>query len=307
MTPEPIILRSPLPPGDIMTMTAAVKSLHDNFPEKYIVDVRTQHPDIWENNPLIQKLDKGKIIDLNYPIVNTAGNVSVMFIQAYMENLSEQLGIQLKLTTNRPDIYFTEEEIEQPPFPDIPKQYILFNAGVKRDYTAKQWPLEYFKIIIDHFKDIIPFVQVGRTKDIHFPIDGAINMIGKTSLRQLLRLCLHSVGGLCSVTFLQHAMAAAQKPCIVLLGGRENIPWVSSYPYQTTLHRIGSSLPCCHTSACWKSRIVPLYDGKTLPNSIVPLDKSLCELPVTDTMMPVAKCMYDIKPEEVISHIKSYL
>jgi len=304
---EKLILRSPLPPGDIMTMTAAVKSLHDMYPGKYETGVVTQHPDIWANNPHVKKVEQGRIIDLAYPCINTAGHTATMFLQGYMYNLEKALDIKLRLTTNRPDIYFTKEELERPPFPQLPRRYIVFNAGIKRDYTAKQWPLEHFQAVVKHFKDRIPFVQVGQSKDIHFPIEGAINMIDKTDLRQLLRLCLHSVGGLCSITFLQHAMAGVEKPCVVLLGGRENIPWVTAYPYQTTLHRIGSSLPCCKKRACWKSRVVPLYDGKRLPQANMPLDKSLCELPVTGTVMPVAKCMHDIKPIEVIQTIESYL
>ena len=290
-----------------MTMTAAVKSLHDNHPNKYDVDVRTLYPDIWANNPLIKNLKKGRVIELHYPTINKAAQISTMFLEGYINDLESQLGVPLKLTTNHPDIYFTKEELEIPPFPHLPDRYIVLNAGIKRDYTAKQWPLEHFQAVVDHFRNRIQFVQVGLSKDIHFPIDGTINMIDNTSIRQLLRLCLHSIGGLCSVTFIQHAMAAAKKPCVVLLGGRENIPWVAAYPYQTTLHRIGSSLPCCKEKACWKARVVPLHDGKKLPQASAPLDSSLCELPVTDTMMPVAKCMYDIKPEEVIGVIESYL
>lgn len=290
-----------------MTMTAAVKSLQDSYPNRYKIGVQTLYPEIWENNPLIKNPKEGRVIELHYPMINKAAQVSTMFLEGYINDLEDQLGVSLKLTTNRPDIYFTKEEIEVPPFPHLPDRYVVLNAGVKRDYTAKQWPLEHFQAVVNYFRNRIQFVQVGLSKDIHFPIEGTINMIDNTNIRQLLRLCLHSVGGLCSVTFVQHAMAAANKPCVVLLGGRENIPWVTAYPYQTTLHRIGSSLPCCKTRACWKSRIVPLHDGRKISRTPKPLDSSLCELPVTNTMMPVAKCMYDITPEEVIKVIESYL
>ena len=42
-----------------MTMTVAVHALHELHPGKYATDVRTNHPDIWESNPLITPIDDG--------------------------------------------------------------------------------------------------------------------------------------------------------------------------------------------------------------------------------------------------------
>lgn len=307
MTPEPIIIKSTLPPGDIMTMTTAIKSLHDLYPGRYLTAIETLYPEIWKNNPFLSDVKEGKVIELGYPEIQKAGDVSINFLQGFILDLEKKLNIHLRLTTNKPDLYFTDNEKENPPFLNLPKQYIVFNAGVKKDYTAKQWPIEYYQEVVNYFKNKISFVQIGRAKDLHYPINGAINLIEKTTIRELICLCLHAVGGLCPVTFLQHIMASAEKPCTVLVGGRENISWVASYPYQTLLHRIGSSLPCCKKQACWLSRIMPLYDDKLLPGSNISMDKSLCKLPVTHTIMPVAKCMYDIKPIDVIKIIETYI
>jgi len=100
-------------------------------------------------------VEKGRVIDLGYPCINTAGETSTMFLQGYLYNLEKQLDIRLRLTTNRPDVYFTKEELSQPPFPELPARYIVMNAGVKRDYTAKQWPLEYFEEVVAHFRNRI--------------------------------------------------------------------------------------------------------------------------------------------------------
>ena len=43
-----LILRANLCPGDILTMTAAVESLHLTYPDEYETDVRTSAREIWE-------------------------------------------------------------------------------------------------------------------------------------------------------------------------------------------------------------------------------------------------------------------
>ena len=50
---QKLILRSNLCPGDILTMTAAVESLHLTYPDQYATDVRTPAREIWTHNPRI--------------------------------------------------------------------------------------------------------------------------------------------------------------------------------------------------------------------------------------------------------------
>ena len=52
-----LILRANLCPGDILTMTAAVESLHLTYPGEYQTDVRTPSREIWQHNPRIIKVE----------------------------------------------------------------------------------------------------------------------------------------------------------------------------------------------------------------------------------------------------------
>ena len=111
-------------------------------------------------------------------------------------------------------------------------------------------------------------------------------------MRETILLAARAAGGLGPVTFLQHLMAAWQKPYVCLVGGREPATWVQ-YPYQHTLHQVGR-YDCCREKSCWRARVVPLGDGDAK-------DKSLCEHPVTEGLeRPAAKCMADILPSEVV-------
>jgi ADP-heptose:LPS heptosyltransferase len=203
---------------------------------------------------------------------------------------------------NKPCIYLSEEEkqwIDQihEHFTGKKVKFWLINAGIKSDFTLKQWPVEYYNEVVYFFRGKIQFVQIGSEQHCHPALKYVINLVGKTNIRELIRLAYHCQGGVGPITFLQHICSAFEKPYIALLGGREPVHW-TQYPLQTTLHTIGK-LPCCRTRACWKSRVIALKDGKEQ-------DQSLCELPVLGMQRPVGKCMAVIRPIEVIRAIEMH-
>ena len=305
---QKISISCTLPPGDCMVLSAAIVSLHQSYPGKYLTRVATPDADVWLNNPYIQEFDRDDdtiFWEIGYPLIQTAGNASVTFLQGFIKYMEDKLGVLIKTTTNRPHIYFTEKEKE--PFrDDLPEEYIVFVSGIKNDFTTKQWPTEYYEEVVKHFKGRIEFVQAGlAAHNPNGPIDGAFNLIGQTTTRDFLRLCSNATGGLGPITFLQHAMAAFKKPCCVLVGGREDLPWCASYPLQYTFHTFGM-LPCCETRACWKSRVVPLKDGMCTHRGLK-LDDLACKFPIYNMNEPVAKCMEMIKPKSIIDTIEMWV
>ncbi len=302
--PRKLILKSELSPGDIMTMTAAIESLHATYPGQYTTDVRTPASEIWENNPHITKMDDdAETLVVGYTSIGRSGQCNIPFLSGYTEDLGAKLGVPLQLTTNRPHLYLSDEEKSwsnqvQEVYSELQGRQMpfwLLDAGVKSDYTAKQWPLEYFQEVVDQTEGDIMWVQVGSLEHDHVSIAGALNLIGRTDHRQLIRLAYHAEGGLGPVTYLQHLIAAWGKPYLCLLGGREASTWVQ-YPIQHTFSCIGQ-LDCCRDNGCWKSRIVKRGDGDEK-------DDSLCHRPVLGLTRPVGKCMASIKPEEVLQVLR---
>jgi ADP-heptose:LPS heptosyltransferase len=303
-----LILRANLCPGDILTMTAAVESLHLTYPGEYQTDVRTPSPEIWQHNPRIIKVEdddpQAEKIDLHYPSINRSNQEHIPFLGGYTDDLARKIDRPLTLKVNRPCLYLSDDEktwIDQVRhhFTDGRKvPFWLVNAGIKSDYTAKAWPVEYYQEVVSRTLGRIQWVQVGAKEHDHPTLDGAISLVGKTDHRQLIRLVWHARGGLGPVTYLQHLCAAWEKPYICLLGGREPVTW-TQYPLQHTLHTIGM-FSCCQTSACWKSRIVPAGDSSSK-------DQSLCQWPVIGLARPVARCMAAIRPDEVIALLERIL
>ncbi len=206
--------------------------------------------------------------------------------------------MRVPLLTNRPHVWLSKQErgwmgqVHELTGRNVP--YWIVNAGVKNDFTAKQWP--HYQELVDILQGRILFVQVGEAGHLHQPLRGALNLIGKTDQRQLVRLTHHASGVVCTTTFLMHLAAALQKPAIIVAGGREPKTW-NQYPKSTFISTIGA-LDCCRDKACWRSRTVKLNDGAEQ-------DNSLCDLP-TLTEPPSPKCMAMIAPEMVAEFLRFY-
>jgi len=249
-------------------------------------------------------------IDMHYPSINRCNQESIPFLAGYTEYLGEQLRRQLRLKTNRPHLYLTDQESARPLSQLWPgatdlavaagsRPIWLVVAGLKNDYTCKGWPLEYYQEVIDRTSNRICWVQIGLREHNHPELRGVVSLLDSgPPMRETILLAHRAVGGLGPVTFLQHLMAAWQRPYICIVGGREPATWVQ-YPYQHTLHTVGQ-LDCCRPHSCWRARVVPLGDGDAK-------DKSLCQYPVTEGLArPAAKCMAMIRPEEVLQILERY-
>lgn len=304
-----LLLKCRLAPGDVMTMTAAVRSLHAAYPGKYRVDVDTTCMPIWENNPDIETFGTEErqnafSVDMHYPMINESNQRLQPFLAGYTEFLGSVLGLHIPLMCSTPQLHLSEQErgwisqVGEMTGRANPRYWVI-NAGSKSDFTAKQWPVEYFQEVVNATRHRWEWVQIGECSGGHNhpDLEGVINLRGKTTPRQLFRLVYHSLGALGPVTFLQHVAAALKKPYICLLGGREPVPWVQ-YPLQQTLHTVGQ-LDCCKDGACWKTRVVPLKDAKDNGGNS-------CLDPCISWKMPVARCMTMIRPEDVIQTMQRY-
>ncbi len=279
--PRKLILANRLSPGDIVMLTAAVRDLHRSHPGKFTTDVRTSCAALWENNPHLTPLRDGDAeaarfgcperIECQYPLIHQSNSGPWHFIHGFTQHLAAQLGVEIRPGDFKGDIHLAEkerrwisqvQEITREPVP-----FWIVGAGGKFDFTAKWWEHARYQQVVDHFRGRILFVQVGEKGHHHPPLRGVLDLRGRTSLRQLVRLVHHAQGVLCPVTLLMHLAAAVpvradmpkNRPCVVVAGGREPAQW-EAYPHHQYLHTNGA-LRCCDHGGCWKSRTVPLGDG----------------------------------------------
>ena len=292
-------------------LTAAVRDLHLNYPGKFVSDVRTSCPAIWENNPWLTPLEEDDpevtVLSCSYPLIHHSNELPYHFIHGFINFLNHALELQIQPTAFKGDIHVSDLErswmsqVAEITGEDTPFWIIV--AGGKFDYTTKWWDHDRYQTVVDHFRDKIQFVQVGQLDHYHPLLDHVIDLRGKTDLRQLIRLVYHAEGVITPVSLIMHLAAALPskpglpplRPCVVIAGGRESTQW-EAYPNHQFIHTIGA-LPCCATGGCWKSRVLPLGDGDEKDSP-----ENLCVDPVG--FLP--HCMDMISAGEVIRRVELY-
>ena len=292
-------------------LTAAVRDLHRCHPNEFVTDVRTSCPDLWHHNPHLTPLDEHDpdvtMVDCHYPLIHRSNQEPRHFLDGFVEYLNEQLGLRIRTTEFRGDLYISQaekdwfREIEDREGASLP--FWLFASGGKFDFTAKWWAADRYQQVVDHFRGRIQFVQVGEDHHHHPAIDGVVDLRGQTTLRQLVRLMYHAQGSISAVSLLMHLAAAVEvkpgmplnRPCVVVAGGREP-PHFTAYPHHQFIHTVGA-LRCCDNGGCWKSRTLPLGDG-----DVNDRPDALC----VDVVGSLPRCMDLIGPQDVINRIEYY-
>ena len=233
-------------------LTACVRDLKRWYPDLNI-QVATSCDALFENNPYIGPLSPGdSIIDIKmeYPDIHHLHEKDVHFLNGFIDFINEKLSLRVKLTEFKGDIHLTEEEKAWNP---IGEPYWVMVAGGKPDFPAKIWKKEAWQEVVNNVNKYKIVTIGGKESDhIHPHLEGVIDMVGKTTIRQSLSLIYNSCGVVSPVTFAMHAAACFDKPAVVIAGGREHWFW-EKYWNHKFLHTIGS-LHCCKEGGCWKNK-----------------------------------------------------
>jgi ADP-heptose:LPS heptosyltransferase len=305
-----LILTNFQSPGDGVMLTAAVRDLHRCYPGQFITGVRTSYPALWDNNPYLTPLDEKdpevETIVCGYPLIHRSSKGPFHFIHGFIDDLNRKLGLSIEVGDFKGDIHLAPDErrwmsqVREITGDDRP--FWIIAAGGKFDFTIKWWDHARYQAVVDRFGPAIQFVQIGQTGHHHPALEGVIDLRGKTSLRQLIRLTHHAAGVITPVSLMMHLAAAVDtraprrhRACVVVAGGREPVNW-EAYPQHQFLHTIGA-LDCCRTGGCWRSRTVPIGDGdpKDQPDK-------LC----LDVVGALPRCMDLITAEDVIRRVALY-
>jgi len=168
----------------------------------------------------------------------------------WLRHLVPDNNVDIDFNNATPALFLSDEEIKAygKKFAHLPEQFSLLKAtvGANRPTAAqmKNWP-------IDHVRDTVMatseahWVQIGQEGE---PvIEGAINLLGKTSVRETIYLIARARLVLSMEGFVTHAAAAFNVPALVPLSGVYD-PYGFIYP--STVAMISPQKPAC--SPCWK-------------------------------------------------------
>ena len=314
-------------PGDVFLLTALVRDIRQAFQGRYAVNVAVPFPDLWRHNPYLDRsIDKQdpsatwvRISPSDYldGLRTVQSGVQLHFLTWYYRIFEKYTGIHVPCLFPGGDLHLTEEEKAEP-FVEPP--YWIVVPGGKTDWTTKWWSQHRWQELVDALRQRgIRCVQEGATKPYccHPPLRGVLNLVGRTSIRDLIRNIYHAEGVICGISLPMHLAAALQKPCVVIAGGYESPVWEwytdqfgafgpecapVKVPHRF-LHTLGQ-LACCQTVGCWARRVVKLTThepGDDFFNNRLCRDRA-----VDEAGWYIPRCMERIATEAVLEAVLSY-
>ena len=219
--------------GNIWMLTDYPELFHLNPDVTLVVKKNTRGV-----NRFLERL-KSPIISLNY--APQANGRHILPKGHVITALCEELELRGEVS-KRPYIKLQPKEKASGFFG--PRQIAIQSSGLSARYAArtKEWFPERFQRIADRFRKDFTIVQVGAAKDA--AIAGAVNMRGRTSIRQTAAILANSVLFIGLAGFLQHLARSVECRSVIIYGGRE-LPTQTGY---TCNENIVNNPEC---SPCW--------------------------------------------------------
>ncbi len=130
-------------------------------------------------------------------------------------------------------------------FRHLPDKFGVVKASVgafrKRLALAKNWSIEGMQAVVLN-RDELPISWVQLGDEAEPALDGAINLLGKTELRETFYILSRAQVVLTVEGFISHAAAALSRPLVIVFSGYHN---PDSFYYGSAKIITGSSLPPC--------------------------------------------------------------
>lgn len=239
--------------GDDLMCTAVLRELRKR--ERRGVWMMTRFPALFEGNsdpaqvvPFDFRYERmvnwvgGRDWFIEYGGHDHAADVSPVPAQHIIALMCRSAGITGPVTL-RPYLHLSDEERARGRV--ATRQIALHSSGMSAQSAMrnKEWFPDRLQQVVDALRGEFTFVQLGSPSDP--PLDGAVDLRGKTSLRESAAVLASSVLFLGQVGFLMHLTRAVDRPAVVIYGGRE-MPWETGYSCNTNLY---TELPC---APCWR-------------------------------------------------------
>lgn len=136
----------------------------------------------------------------------------------------------------------------------LPRQLVIQSSGLDARFSmlTKQWFVERYQEVVDTLRPDFNLIQIGSPKDP--PLDGVLDLRGKTSLRETASIMSRSLAFIGSVGFPMHLARAVDCRSVIIYGGRE-LPSQSGYTCNVNLHAPVGCSPCWKLNTCEYDRL----------------------------------------------------
>ena len=257
------------PPGDVWSLTPFLRDFASQRPGDTL-KVECPCPELLAGAPWYHGRERGETFDRTLYFKFTPSDKTDGVTRYGMDGKSSmrlewytfwerETGIRVEPRATAPDFFPTDREKAYSLVP-TGRPVCILNAGWKADIPVKFWGSDRFSSVVEALKDRVLFVQVGASRrgmDHHDRIPGALDMVGRTTLRELACLVYHADIVLTGISQLHHAAGMpCYKPrtCITVAGAREPENWANCYKRRRVKwHWL--SAPSCKGGepGCWGS------------------------------------------------------
>jgi hypothetical protein len=164
----------------------------------------------------------------------------------------------------------------------VERQVAIQSSGLNAalPYVTKEWGAERFAIVARTLASDFNFVQLGSGQDPALPV--ALDLRGRTTLREAAAIQAESLCFVGLEGFLAHLARAVDCPSVVVFGGRAR-PEIFGYPGNANLFASVDCAPCGLRAGC-------PYDMKCMaaitPDTVIAAVRDLARRPID--VLPVA-------------------
>jgi Glycosyltransferase family 9 (heptosyltransferase) len=243
--------------GDSLNCSAVIHEMHRRPPG--MVSMMTPHPDMFQGNPEVHSLhpyDYELTVALrrwgrpvHHPIYEIPRDQPPRR-PTVNDHLISQLCRSVGLTGDvalRPYFFFHPGEKER--FSSYRDAVIVQSSCVNARHMlpAKNWPVDRMQQVVSMLRSQHRIVQTGHRDDER--LDGAEDLRGRLSLREVAALLANSRFLVGLVGFLMHLARAVDTRAVIVYGGREH-PLQSGYIANENIIGEAPCAPCGITDAC---------------------------------------------------------
>lgn len=238
-------------------------------------------------------------------------------IHSFAHDVSQKLGLSsiVPIGELKGEIILSDIErgwVSQVEELGIPHTFWIVSTGGAYERSAMWWDPVRYQGVIDEFQGKITFVQVGLASENQPRLRGVVDLVGRTDLRQLVRLMYHAGGYIGPANFLMHLAAAvpvrpydrklrrrpSKRAAVIVAGGREPSQWIT-YEGHQVIHTNGM-LSCCAVGGCGKTRCEE-------PHPLEQTPEALCSMPIQISRgVVIPRCLDMITARMVIDRVRFY-
>jgi len=243
--------------GDDLMCSTVLRELRKRG--KRSLAVATSNPGLFEKNPDVEKIIRQTDARLNrwgragLPLVklihtgyDPARDMDLPPDEHVLIRLCRLAGITGPVEL-RPYIFLTPAELAAGKLAE--NQVAVQSTGLASPFPMKnrEWYPQRFQELCAQLRSDVRVVQVGGSTDMR--LEGAVDLRGKTSLRQTAAVLANSLVFIGLVGFLMHLARAVDCRSVIIYGGREK-PAITGYVANKNLYTQVRCAPCWLRDAC---------------------------------------------------------